>query len=100
MNYPGIWGEAFERWVRDGRPRDAIIHFGSRDFTLPAGQLLATLRHCDDQMPDYICGALQLPAGSTYSIAARKLHPAVPASPTAHSVSTTTRFERLSGRVS
>jgi hypothetical protein len=76
MSYPGIWGEAFERWVRDGRPRAAIIDFDSHEFALPADKLLATLWHCNDVMPADVCGTLELPAGSTYSIAARKLHPA------------------------
>jgi hypothetical protein len=76
MGYPGIWGEAFERWVQEGRPRDAIIDFDSHDFALPADKLLATLWHCDDVMPDDVCGMLELPADSTYSIAVRKLQPA------------------------
>jgi hypothetical protein len=86
-NYPGIWAEAFQGWVRDGRPRAAIIGFESHDVALPADLLLATLFHCNDVMPDDTCEELELPAGSAYSIAARKLHREVPAPRAAPSLS-------------
>jgi hypothetical protein len=72
--YPGIWARAFERWVKAGRQRNAIIEFERREFALPADKLLATLWYVDEPMPDDICATLELPLASTYSVAACTLY--------------------------
>jgi hypothetical protein len=55
-----------------------LPHWQSLTKIQRAFWLTSNLWHCADIMPSMLCGELELPCGSTYARAARKLRPTIP----------------------
>ena len=68
---PSHLREAFEAWVAADRP--PAIEVGMDKTTVSARRLRGILWNCSDTMPSDLCAALDMPAGSSYAMAARQL---------------------------
>ena len=68
---PSHLREAFEAWVSADRP--SVIEVGMDKTKMSARRLLGILWNCSDTMPIGLCAELDMPAGSSYAMAARQL---------------------------
>ncbi len=67
---PGHLRNALNEWIDEGAEGDTVT---IDDEARPLKWLLGQLWNCSDILPGSDCDALNLPTGSTYAIAARKL---------------------------
>lgn len=69
---PGHLREAFADWALAGSSsRMVVVGFDEQEKS--AEWLLGQLWNCTDIMPSDLCSALDMPTGSTYGRAARRL---------------------------
>lgn len=73
MHYSGHVREAFANWVYEGMPETATVEVDYEEQEFSSEELVGEMGGCSDIMPSILCDELQLPQGSTYGQAARRL---------------------------
>jgi hypothetical protein len=75
---PGHLREAFIDWVdADDDSKDSVV-VGYAELVKPVRWLLGQLWNCTDTMPGMLCEHLEIPQGSTYARAVRRLAQELP----------------------